>query len=61
MGSLDGEVLGPTRLAMARMVGEVFMVGLVIAVVALRSAFLVPSGQAGDLALAHEPAASSRS
>jgi EmrB/QacA subfamily drug resistance transporter len=60
-GSLDGEVLGLTRLVMARAVGEVFMVGLVIAVAALGSAFLVPSGQARDLAAAQEPVASSRS
>jgi len=45
------------RPAMAHAVGSVFVVGLVVAVVALASAFLVPAGQARDLAAAQEPAA----
>ena len=47
--------------AMVHAGGSVFMVGLVIAVAALGSAFLVPAGQARDLGAAREPAASSRS
>ena len=57
-----GGVMGAMLLAaMAHAVGCVFMVGLVIAVAALGSAFLVPAGQARDLAAAREPAAPSRS
>jgi hypothetical protein len=59
--SLDGSVLGQIRLAMAHAIGEVFVVGLVVALCALGSAFLVPAGQARDLAAAREPAAPSRS
>ena len=44
----------------AHAVGEVFMVGWVIAVTALGSAFLVPADQARDLAAAREAAAPSR-
>jgi EmrB/QacA subfamily drug resistance transporter len=58
-GSLDAEVLAYMRLAMAHAVGGAFAVGLVIAIAALASAFLVPAGQARDLAAAQEPAAPS--
>jgi len=44
------------RPAMAHAVGSVFVVGLVVAVAALASAFLVPAGQAHELAAAQEPA-----
>jgi hypothetical protein len=60
-GALGAEVLGASRLAMADAVGSVFMVGLAICLMALASAFLVPAGQASDLAAAQEPAPSSRS
>lgn len=59
--SVDGSVLGQIRLAMAHAIGEVFVVGLVVALCGLGSAFLVPAGQARDLAAAREPAAPSRS
>ncbi|HEV8437377.1 MAG TPA: MDR family MFS transporter [Methylomirabilota bacterium] len=59
--TLDSVVVGLVRLAMAHAVGEVFVVGLVTAVVGLGSAFLVPAGQARDLATGREPAAPSRS
>jgi EmrB/QacA subfamily drug resistance transporter len=55
------DVLGQMRPAMAHAVGSVFVVGLVVAVAALASAFLVPAGQARDLAVAQEPAAPSGS
>jgi hypothetical protein len=42
------EVLAHMRVAMAHAVGAVFVVGLVICLVALASAFLVPAGQARD-------------
>jgi len=58
---LGADVLGQMRPAMAHAVGSVFVVGLVVAVVALASAFLVPAGQARDLAVAQEPAAPSGS
>jgi EmrB/QacA subfamily drug resistance transporter len=60
-GGLGAEVLAQLRPAMAHAVGSVFVVGLVVAVVALASAFLVPPGQARDLAVAQEPAAPSGS
>lgn len=60
-GTLGGDVLGAMRPALAHAVGAVFVVGLVIAVAALASAFLVPAGQARDLAVHQEPAAPSRS
>jgi predicted MFS family arabinose efflux permease len=59
--TLDGAVLAEMRTVMAHAVGGVFVVGLVIAVLALASAFLVPAGQARDLAAGREPAAPSRS
>jgi len=59
--SLGIDVLGQMRPAMAHAVGSVFVVGLVVAVAALASAFLVPAGQARDLAVAQEPAAPSGS
>jgi MFS family permease len=59
--SLGAEVLAPLRPAMAHAVGSVFVVGLVVAVAALASAFLVPPGQARDLAAAQEPTAPSGS
>jgi hypothetical protein len=43
------------RPAMAHAVGSVFVVGLVVALAALASAFLVPAGQARELAVAQEP------
>ena len=58
---LGAEVLATLRPAMAHAVGSVFVVGLVVAVAALASAFLVPLGQARDLAVAQEPAAPSGS
>jgi hypothetical protein len=39
----------------------VFVVGLIVAIAALASAFLVPPGQARDLAVAQEPATPSGS
>ena len=57
----SAEVLALLRPAMAHAVGGVFTVGLVVAVAALASAFLVPPGQARDLAVAQEPAAPSGS
>ena len=58
---LGADLLAQVRPAMAHAVGSVFVVGLVIAVAALASAFLVPPGQARDLAVAQEPAAPSGS
>jgi hypothetical protein len=40
---------------LAHAIGGVFVVGLVIAVAALLSAFLVPRGQVRDLAVGREP------
>jgi EmrB/QacA subfamily drug resistance transporter len=53
--TLGDDLLGQMRPALAHAVGGVFVVGLVIAVVALLSALLVPAGQARDLAARHEP------
>jgi len=58
---LGPDVLMQIRPAMAHAVGGVFTVGLAVCVVALASAFLVPAGQARDLAAAPEPAAPTRS
>jgi EmrB/QacA subfamily drug resistance transporter len=58
---LSAEVLAQLRPALAQAIGSVFVVGLVVAVAALASAFLVPPGQARDLAAAQEPAAPSGS
>jgi hypothetical protein len=60
-GDLGAEVLAQLRPAMAHAIGSVFVVGLVVAVAALASAFLVPPGQARDLAAAQEPATPSGS
>ena len=57
----NADVLALLRPTMAHAVGGVFTVGLVIAVAALLSTFLVPRGQARDLAVAQEPAAPSGS
>ena len=56
---LGAEVLLQMRPAMASAVGGVFTVGLAVCIVAFASAFLVPAGQARDLAVAQEPAAPS--
>jgi MFS family permease len=52
--ALGGELLDQMRPALAHAVGGVFVVGLVIAIVALVSALLVPAGQARDLAVHRE-------
>jgi len=57
--TLGEAVLGQMRPVLAHAVGGVFGVGLVIAVVALLSAFLVPAGQVRDLAVGGEAAAPS--
>jgi EmrB/QacA subfamily drug resistance transporter len=53
--TLGEAVLGQMRPVLAHAIGGVFVVGLVIAVGALLSAFLVPPGQVRDLAIGHEP------
>ena len=53
--ALGGDLLGQMRPALAHAVGAVFMVGLVIAALALLSALLVPAGHAHDLAIPREP------
>jgi EmrB/QacA subfamily drug resistance transporter len=53
--TVGDDLLGQMRPALAHAIGGVFVVGLVIAVVALISAFLVPAGQARDLAARPEP------
>jgi hypothetical protein len=58
---LGADVLDLMRPAMAHAVGSVFVVGLVVALLALASAFLVPAGQASELAVAQEPVAPSES
>jgi EmrB/QacA subfamily drug resistance transporter len=58
---VSAEVLATLRPAMAHAVGSVFVVGLIVAIAALASAFLVPPGQARDLAVAQEPATPSGS
>jgi EmrB/QacA subfamily drug resistance transporter len=55
--TLGEAVLGQMRPVLAHAIGGVFVVGLVIAVVALLSAFLVPAGRVRDLAVGQEPAA----
>jgi EmrB/QacA subfamily drug resistance transporter len=52
---LGADVLDQMRPAMAHAVGSVFVVGLVVACAALASAFLVPAGQASELAVAQDP------
>ncbi|MCI0548014.1 MAG: MFS transporter [Candidatus Rokubacteria bacterium] len=54
-GAIPPEVLAPVRLALAHSLSGVFLVGLLVCVAALTSAFLVPSGQARDL-VAEPPA-----
>jgi MFS family permease len=58
--TLGEVVLGQMRPVLAHAVGGVFVVGLVIAVAALLSAFLVPAGQVRDLAPDGEAPAPSR-
>lgn len=53
--TLGADVLGQMRPALAHAVGAVFVVGLVIAVLALLSALLVPAGHARDLAIQRDP------
>jgi len=53
--ALGGDLLGQMRPALAHAVGAVFMVGLVIAALALLSALLVPAGHARDLAIPRDP------
>jgi hypothetical protein len=57
--SLGEALLGQMRPVLADAIGGVFVVGLVIAVAALLSAFLVPPGQVRDLASGREPVAPS--
>ena len=59
--ALGAEVLDRMRPAMAHAVGSVFVVGLVVALAALASAFLVPPGQASELAIVQEPVSPSGS
>jgi EmrB/QacA subfamily drug resistance transporter len=49
------EALLPVRAAMAQALSGVFLVGLAVAVIALASAFLVPPGQARELATPRGP------
>ena len=60
-GALASALVAPLRLALAQALHAVFLVGLVVSLVALGSAFLVPAGRARDLASAREPAPTSRS
>jgi hypothetical protein len=53
-GALGGDLLEQMRPALAHAVGAVFVVGLVFAIMAMVSAFLVPAGQARDLAVRGE-------
>jgi EmrB/QacA subfamily drug resistance transporter len=53
--TLGDAVLGQMRPVLAYAIGGVFGVGLVIAVAALLSAFLVPAGRVRDLAVSREP------
>ncbi|HEX7788701.1 MAG TPA: hypothetical protein VF653_20955, partial [Methylomirabilota bacterium] len=53
-GGLGDAVLEQMRPALAHAVGAVFVVGLVFAIMAMVSAFLVPAGQARDLAVRGE-------
>jgi EmrB/QacA subfamily drug resistance transporter len=52
--ALGGDLLDQMRPALAHAVGAVFVVGLLIAIVAMASALLVPAGQARDLAVRGE-------
>jgi EmrB/QacA subfamily drug resistance transporter len=60
-GALGGDLLDQMRPVLAHAVGAVFVVGLIIAVMAMISAFLVPAGQAHDLAVRGEGVTPSRS
>jgi len=60
-GTLASALVAPLRLALAQALHEVFVVGLVVSLAALGSAFLVPAGRARDLAATREPASTSRS
>jgi EmrB/QacA subfamily drug resistance transporter len=53
--ALGNDLLGQMRPTLAHAVGAVFMVGLVIAALALLSALLVPAGHARDLAIQRDP------
>jgi len=53
--TLGEALLGQMRPVLAHAIGGVFVVGLLIAVTALLSAFLVPPGRARDLAVSREP------
>jgi hypothetical protein len=55
--TLGSDLLGQMRPALAHAVGGVFVVGLVIAAIALLSALLVPPGRARDLAIPRDRAA----
>jgi len=54
--TLDSDLLALMRPALAHAVGGVFVVGLVVAVVALLSGLLVPAGHAHDLAIPRDRA-----
>jgi EmrB/QacA subfamily drug resistance transporter len=58
--TLGEELLGQMRPVLAHAIGGVFVVGLVIAVLALLSALLVPPGHVRDLAVGREPVAPTR-
>jgi hypothetical protein len=60
-GGLGGALLEQMRPALAHAVGAVFVVGLVFAILAMLSAFLVPAGHARDLAVRGEGVTPSRS
>jgi EmrB/QacA subfamily drug resistance transporter len=60
-GALGGDLLEHMRPVLAHAVGAVFLVGLVFAIMAMVSAFLVPAGQAQDLAVRGEGITSSSS
>ena len=53
--TLGSDLLALMRPALAHAVGGVFMVGLVIAALALLSGLLVPAGRARDLAIQRDP------
>lgn len=59
--ALASSLVAPLRMALAQALHEVFVVGLIVSLVAVGSAFLVPAGRARDLASAREPAPTSRS
>ena len=58
--TLGEALLGQMRPVLAHAIGGVFVVGLVVAVAALLSAFLVPRGRVRDLAIGGEPVTPSR-